>query len=418
MSKISKWEENKLKVPLTIGLFVGVIVFLVLTFSTLFGGETSFELVMMNNLLLSVLIVGLPTAIIQIVLVYIVKVVKMKPKSSYDIGNIDDYIELVERFKSGDYEYETIRSKEHLFVAHKMGKKIVFTEHRFRVFIWIGLGFIIFGLILSVIMFFVMDTELEIFRLTAFIIPLAICTTIGAFALIPGIIKYVRSPRTFFILAPEGIVYRTKWTDVRAYSWKELDLNVYTKTTTMRSMGGLVKTELPPSIEVHITLPNGSRFKFIPWEYNLSEFIDLKKFRRDLKEGSEEEMMNRFRRMELYAGNERRIIPLVVMAFKLYFDAAKAHFETQSTQEAGWKTNLIRTQEKDAKKEEIYNYIKINSGKAFTVQSLFNRINEIGLSEKVKNKLDLKILEQILEDLVLNGEITREDKDGKVFYYL
>ena len=322
MSKTSNWEENKYKLPIVIGLIVWVIVFVSLALSTMFSEETSFALVTMNHFIFSNLIVWIPTVIIQIIVAYIFKVVKMKPKSSYDIGNIDDYIALVERFKSGDYEYETVRSKEHLFVAHKMGKKIVFTEQRSRALIWLGLGFIIVGLIISAIIFFVMDTELEIF-LTAFIAPLVICTIIGAFALIPGIIKYVRSPRTFFILAPEGIVYRTNWSDVRAYSWKELDLEVITVTETTSSVYGLVKTESPPSIEVRIILPNSSRLKFIPREYNLSEFVDLKKFRKNLKERSEEEMMSRFRRIEFYARNGRRIILLVVMAFKYYFDASR-----------------------------------------------------------------------------------------------
>ena len=124
LSKISKWEENKIKLPSVIGIIAWLKLFLVLTFSTLFGGETSFALVMTDNLLFSALIVGIPTAIIQIIVAYIFKVVKMKPKSSYEIGNIDDYIQLQEDYKSGDYEYGTIRSKEHLFVAFKNGKKI------------------------------------------------------------------------------------------------------------------------------------------------------------------------------------------------------------------------------------------------------------------------------------------------------
>ena len=182
-------------------------------------------------------------------------------------------------------------------------------------------------------------------------------------------------------------MFRKFWGDVRSYSWKELDLHVFTRTVTMRSMYGLVKTELPPTIEVHIIhiIPHGSRLKFCPGDYNLSEFFNS-------------EM-------------------LVVMAFQFYSDAAKVHFETQSTQEAGWKTNLIKTQEKDAKKEQIYNYLKINSGKAFTVQSIFNRINEIGLSEKVKNSINMNSIEKILDELSLNGIITRQDKEGETFYY-
>ena len=36
---------------------------------------------------------------------------------------VNDYIALQEGFRSGNYEYETISSMEHLFVAYKNGKK-------------------------------------------------------------------------------------------------------------------------------------------------------------------------------------------------------------------------------------------------------------------------------------------------------
>ena len=273
MSKISKWEENKIKLPFIIGLIAWIIVFLVLAFSTLFGGETSFAQVMMNNLLLSVLIVGVPTVIIQVIVVYIFKVVKMKPKSSYEIGNIDDYIKLQERYRSGDYEYETIRSKIDLFVAYKNGKKIVFTALTSgeRLFIWIGIIFTVAGLILGIILGLIIDVNLEILRLIAFIIPFAIFGGIGALFFIPGILYYIRSPRTFFILAPEGIVYRKNWGDVMSYSWKELDLKTYSVKTIF--YGPLFsKMELPRGPQLHIILPNGSRFRFEPHDYNLDEF--------------------------------------------------------------------------------------------------------------------------------------------------
>lgn len=386
-SKISKWEENKLKVPFVIGLITWFILFLSLALYTLLGGESSFTEVFMYILIYSLLIVGVPTVIIGIVFVYIVKVVKMRPESSYEIRNINDYIKLQELYRSGDYEYETIRSKEDLFVAYKMGKKIVFTRPNSKALIWVGLVLIFIGLIIGIILELIIDVNLEIIRLIAFIIPFAIFGGIGALFFIPGILYYIRSPRTFFILAPEGIVYRKNWGDVRSYSWKELELHVYTRTITMRSMYSKNKYELPPTLEVHIFLPNGSRLKFCPGEYNLSEFLNN--------------------------GN----IALVAMAFKLYFDAAKAHFETQSTQEAGWKTNLIKTQEKANIYLQIYNYLKINPRKAFTVQSLFNRINEIGLSEKVKTSINVNSIEKILDDLFVDGKIIRQEKEGKAFYF-
>jgi hypothetical protein len=96
---------------------------------------------------------------------------------------------------------------------------------------------------------------------------------------------------------------------------------------------------------------------------------------------------------------EQSILALVVMAFKHYFDAAKGENETGS------------------EIDQIFLFLKRNSGKAFTVHSLFSRINDLGLNEKAKNNIDLNTLEQILDDLSVNGKIIRQDKEGKTFYF-
>ena len=60
--------------------------------------------------------------------------------------------------------------------------------------------------------------------------------------------------------------------------------------------------ELPGGPQLHIILPNGSRLRFEPYDYNLDEF------------GSYEKLN----------GKVTSPIVLVIMAFKYYFDAAKS----------------------------------------------------------------------------------------------
>lgn len=67
-------------------------------------------------------------------------------------------------------------------------------------------------------------------------------------------------------------------------------------------------------------------------------------------------------------------------------------------------------------REKIFHYLKKRSGKAFTAQALYNRIEEIDLDEEAKAALDMDALEEILTDLSETGKITHQDKEGKIFY--
>jgi len=70
-----------------------------------------------------------------------------------------------------------------------------------------------------------------------------------------------------------------------------------------------------------------------------------------------------------------------------------------------------------ANKAQIYHYLKKNSGKAFTAQALYNRIDDIGLEEEAKSSLDVDALGENLINLYVSGKITRQDKEGKMFYF-
>ena len=135
----------------------------------------------------------------------------------------------------------------------------------------------------------------------SFLFMFFVFTGLGAMFFIPAIFRSRRLPQSFFILAPEGVVYRRTWSGVMAYSWKELDLKAYSVKTTL--YGPLfTKIELPGGPQLHIILPNGSRLRFKPYDYNLDEF------------GSYEKLN----------GTPTSPILLVIMTFKYYFDAAKS----------------------------------------------------------------------------------------------
>lgn len=328
----SYWEKNKFNLPFAIGLLIWTIIFLILLFHEMQEGSYNSEMITFN-LVLTLLVVGVPTCVFEIVFVYIIKVVKMKPKSSYDIGNINDYITLQELFRSGKYEYETIRSKEDISIAYKIGKKIVFTaiDSGQKILIWFGIILSIIGFILACVLVIPLSFSNFPFDILAstFIMAFSLSTGIGAVFFVPGFLMSRRLHRSFFILAPEGVVYRRIWGSVMSYSWKELDLEVYSVTTT-HSFGGFFKMDFPATTEIHIILPNGSRLKFKPGDYDLSEFLSLEKFEKKLKEKTITDRKNEYRLISYALETRKFTFALVPMAFKHYFDAAKGEYETSS----------------------------------------------------------------------------------------
>ena len=399
MNVNSYWEKNKFILPIATGLLIWTIVFSIFLFTDVRGQGHSILDDFLFDLILSSLIVGVPTCIFEIVFVFIFKVVKMKPKSSYDIGNINDYISLQERFRSGDYEYETINSNEDIFRSYERGKKIVFTLRysRKRLFIWMGMIFIIAGLVVSSVLvnvFSALNFPLNIVNFL-FLFIFSLSTGVGAMFIISGFFRSRGYPRSFFILAPEGVVYRGVLGGVRSYSWKELDFKVYSVTTTFH--GPLfLKMELLPTKELHILLPNGSHLKFDPYDYNLDEFFSFKKFGEKLREKSLTTKKNIKIPASIGLRMEQTTFTLVILAFQYYSYAAKGG---------------------DFKKDQIYNYLVRNSRKSYTVKAIFDRINEIDLSEKMIHDLDMNTIEHILEDLFVNRKIRRKDKEGMKFYF-
>ncbi|MFX1375413.1 MAG: hypothetical protein ACFFA0_06350 [Promethearchaeota archaeon] len=321
----STWDSYKKYIPeyakYIVPFFVGVIIAVSIWFFWQIKlvsehSDTKFDTIAMWIILL---LVELIIAVIEISLTYIYKVVKMKPKSSYKIENIDNYLQAYEQYRKGDYQYETIKSVNDIVNAYKSGKKIVFTarDSGEKAIMWIGIVFWIVGIVVITIMGLVTANINMEFLWIFLSISISMFGVIGASFFLPNFIKLIRLTRSFFVLGREGIVYRRQWGDTRSYSWKELDLKIY---SVKESFGSFVlKTEFPPTLEIHVILPNHAKLKFKAERYHLDEFLSLDKLRIELK-NSELTRSERVLEAEL---KKNLTLNLVIRTFNYFFDSSK-----------------------------------------------------------------------------------------------
>ncbi len=316
-------EGAKSILPYALGFLVALVIWLIwLSLQYEVDDEIDADLII-SIFFLIILLVEIPIAVIKIYLTYRNKVVKMRPKSAYKLENINDFLIAQEQYRSGNYEYETIKSEEDIIKAHKIGKKIVFTARKTeeKVLMWIGSIFLIFGLIISIISS-TMISNIQ-YKIITFIETLIIVNSvfgcIGAIFLLPNFIKLKRLPRSFFVLDRQGIVYRRILGGIMAYSWKELDLKILSVKTIMRTLL-VLKTEFPQSVEIHVILPNGSALKFDPEKYHLDEILSFEKLLQDLNSNSE---LSKSQKYLIAKEKRNQTLHLVSMTFKYYFDYGK-----------------------------------------------------------------------------------------------
>lgn len=312
-------EEAKYIIPFLVGLIIAVSIWYGWQISQIEGEVEDDFNIDMRMLFIILLLVEVSIAVIEIYFTYRYKVVKMKPKSSYKIENINDYLQVHEQYQKGNYKYETIKSEFDIVKAYESGKKIVFTARKSgeKGLIWIGIGFFIIGLIASIIF---LTFEID---LIGFSISLSIFGTIGAIFFLPNFIRLKRLPRSFFVLGREGIVYRRIWGDIRSYSWKELDLKFY---SVKFSIGKFLKTEFPPTLEIHVILPNSAILKFEAESYHLDEILSFDKLKAELK-NSELSRSEKYLEAKL---KKNLTIYLVGKTFEYYFDSGKKDLPSNS----------------------------------------------------------------------------------------
>lgn len=203
----------------------------------------------------------------------------MRSDDVNEIGDIANYLQLLEDFKEGNYEYETVQNEEDLKIAHKKGKVFVFTADPFaeKFFMVIGAFIIILMLILGLIFrvfipkyYVIIDYILGGFGV------------IGAIIIIVSYIKLKRIHKKFIIIAPKGMIKGSIWGKARTYLWKDVDVKGYTIETTVITLG-IIKEKLTPRLQVRLTPNNKRAIKFNPIRYDLKEFYDSKKFKGKIK---------------------------------------------------------------------------------------------------------------------------------------
>lgn len=425
----SRQEAARAVLPYLGGFILGLIIWMVWLFSIYMNSvddiDTNYVMILM---LIIILIVEIPIIVLKSYLAYKNRVIKMRPKSSYDIGNIDEYLEVVENYRSGNYEYETIKSEESIIDSHERGKMIVFTAIPLgeKVLIWLGIGLAIFLIVLVGIIAVINSNDLFLTMLSLIIVS-SVAIIVGGSISIPNIVKLVRLKRSFFILAPRGIVYMRKWGGIRAYSWKELDLKMYAVQSSMKSFG--ITTLVSESSQFNIVLPNEAILKFKPDEYSHNEYISFEKLSERI--GAEQNIPKSYKFL-LFSNLKKAINILIGLSFKYYYDFGKLNSQ-EEVQDAyaslRIKIELRKSQEEEKHKPmmekkiilegaKIYKFFKENPDKAFTLQSLLNRVDELDIDEELKAKVTPDMLEETLKELEENRSISSTYKESQKYYHI
>ena len=303
--EIIKRSSNKEFAKWFIPPFVGTIIALLIWAGLLLSQRTDEQPIDPNfmgiALLIPILAILGPISIIEIYLMYRKKVIKMTPKSEYNIRDLIDYSKILKDYKCGNYEFETIKTETDIVETYEEGKVIMFPKSKTTISLGIGfgIGIIIFSFVIGIVSTVVFEDLFVVISLTP------IFSGVGGFLLLQA----YRVSKSFFMVTQQGIIYRNTWGFVRSYSWKELDLKIYSVKSTMR---GLFKIELPPNLEIHIILPNKSVLRFEPELFDLKEFISLRRLRQDVrfKYGRNQALMEKFRMF---------VLLLVCKTFEYYF---------------------------------------------------------------------------------------------------
>jgi hypothetical protein len=385
--------------------------------------DANYAMIMM---LIIILIVEIPIIALMSYLTYRKRVVKMHPKSSYEIDRTRNYMREVHNYRTGNYEYETIKTEKDVIDAHEKGKIIVFTSIPAgeKAIIWIGL--IIMAVMMVIITIIAIVAESDIgFRILMISIGYMIAITIGGVIFIPNIVKLKRLKRSFLILAPEGIIYRRKWGGIRAYSWKELGLNLYRVKSQMKSLLGSI--DLPESAQFNVILPNGAALIFKPEEYSHNEFFSLEKLTQNVNQMNE---VSKAARYTFISKARRAATALIAVAFEYYHELGKldmdekreaykkirAEIEDHRAREQP-EQKMIHEEKPVLDETKVYHFFKQNQGKAFTIRSIFNKIDELGLDKELEPRINPHMIEEAVDKLVRKGMIVSEQKDLETFYH-
>ncbi|MFX1477855.1 MAG: hypothetical protein ACFFCI_06960 [Promethearchaeota archaeon] len=321
----SRQETAKAALPYVGGFMLAIFIWLGWFFTYTESVEGIDTNTVMFGMLIIIIIVEVPIIVLKSYLAYKNKIIKMRPKSSYSLGKIEDFLKEVEHYRNGNYEYETIKNEEDIIESHERGKMIIFTAKPLaeKILIWIGIFISVFVIVIIGVIALILSLELEtlLFILS---ISHSVALIIGSIFIIPNLVKLKRLKRSFFILDPKGIVYSQKWGGIRAYSWKELEIKMYHVKTTMKSFG--MTMALSESSQLNIILPNEAVLKFKLEEYTHNEFLSIENFMQALE--GKENIPTSYKHF-LISKADKGIMALITFSFMIYFNFGKMDSQEQ-----------------------------------------------------------------------------------------
>jgi len=203
----------------------------------------------------------------------------MRSDDVNEMGDLANYIQLLEDFREGNYEYETVQNEEDLIVAHKKGKVFIFTADPFLEKLLMGFGAFIITLMLILGLIF------RIFIPKYYVIIDYILVGfggIGAIIIVVGYIRLKRIRKKFIIVTPKGMIKGSIWGNMKTYLWKDVDVKGYIEQTSVITLG-IIKQKLTPELVVRLIPINKPTVKLKPIKYDLKEFYDSKKFEGKIK---------------------------------------------------------------------------------------------------------------------------------------
>ncbi len=173
------------------------------------------------------------------------------------------------KYKTGNYLYGTIRSREDISDAINEGRKVVLGGRKGEQGpILLILGFILLTVFIGVSIAVYNDTGLS-----SWVLDLILDSIAGIIILI-GIIVMVLNANQFIVLSPAGIVVQRKVGGAKGYDWTGLDIELYREHSTMKVMGSVLSETNTPVIYVRPAGDDSFEIRF--FKYSLKEFPNWK----------------------------------------------------------------------------------------------------------------------------------------------
>ncbi len=182
-----------------------------------------------------------------------------------------DCLQAARNYKSGNYVYATIRSREDISDAINEGRKVVLGGRKGeQPVILLILGFTLMAIFIGIFIYLFFDTGMFSWEL------FLILMSVAAVLILAGVIYMVLNSNQIIVLSPSGIVFRRMTGGAKGYAWNEVEVEVYREHSTMKVMGSVMSDIIAPVLYVRLPGENPLEIRF--YKYSLKEFPSWKEY--------------------------------------------------------------------------------------------------------------------------------------------